>query len=516
MLCSRCTQENRPEARFCRACGSPLPRLCAACGAEAPADGAYCDRCGAALSSEPAAPASYTPKHLADRILRSRATIEGERKHVTVLFADVVGFTSIAEQIDPEEAHALMDRCFDVILGEVHRLEGTVNQFTGDGAMALFGAPVALEDAPRRAVAAALGIQRALGALRDEILAQRGIDFRLRIGINTGLVVVGRIGNDLRMDYTAVGDTTNLAARLQTLAPPGAILISESTDRLVRGYFETVPVGPLDVKGKATPVRAFQVMAELPARGRIDAVADLGLTPLIGRRRELDLLREAFGGARDGHGRVVFLVGDAGLGKSRLLFEFRRSLADEPHLWIEGRCASYGTATAFLPIVDALRRWAGIEDRDDEQGALAKLDARVSGLGGDLAWTLPFLRLLLSLPAGDDAVAGLDAAVRRSETFRALKALTLQAALVAPVVVVIEDLHWIDPASEEYLGFLADAVAATHAILVCSHRPGYRHPFGDRSYHARIALADALRRGDGDDDRHAPRGGGAPGRPATS
>jgi class 3 adenylate cyclase/tetratricopeptide (TPR) repeat protein len=455
-----------------------------------PSDAAFCDRCGAALGTAgpERAPATYTPKHLAERILQVRADLEGERKHVTALFADVVGFTSIAERTDPEDVHGIIDRCFDLILEQVHRYEGTVNQFTGDGAMALFGAPVALEDAPRRAVMAALGIQRALGTLREELLASRALDVRMRIGVNSGLVVVGRIGNDLRMEYTAVGDTINLAARLQTAAAPGSILVSEATHRLVAAFFETRDLGRLELKGKAEPVHAFEVVGERPVHGRIDALADLGLTPFVGRARELDALREAFESARAGRGQVVFLVGEAGLGKSRLLFEFRRQLAGEPHLWVEGRCASFGTATAFLPIVDALRRYYAIDDQDDEPSACAKVERGVAALGGDLAWTLPYVRQLLALPHGDESVAALDAATRRSETFRALQAITLQAAEVYPLVLVIEDLHWIDPASEEYLTFLADALPGIRALLVCSHRPGYRHPFGDRSYHARIAL----------------------------
>jgi class 3 adenylate cyclase/tetratricopeptide (TPR) repeat protein len=414
--------------------------------------------------------------------------MEGERKHVTVLFADVAGSTALAERIDPEEMHALMDGCFDILLAEVHRYEGTVNQFTGDGVMALFGAPLALEDAPRRAVMAALGIQRALEGFRQELLARRGIDFRMRIGVHSGLVVVGRIGSDLRMDYTAVGDTTNLAARLQTLARPGSILVSETTHRLVAGYFATESVGPLRVKGKAEPVRAFTVLAEGPARGRVDALAEKGLTPLAGRERELAMLGEAFASARDGRGQVVFLVGEAGIGKSRLLFEFRRRLDGESHDWVEGRCASYGRTTAFLPIIDGLRRSFAIDDGDDEPSALAKIDGAVAALEGDLGWTVPFLRQLLSLPAGDESVVALDAATRRSETFRALRAVTLQAAARRPLVFVIEDLHWIDPASEEYLAFLAHVVPATRLLLALSHRPGYRHPFDDRSYHVRLTL----------------------------
>ncbi|HME73280.1 MAG TPA: AAA family ATPase [Myxococcota bacterium] len=407
---------------------------------------------------------------------------------MAVLFADVIGFTPISERTDPEQMHAIMDRFFDVLLAEVHRFEGTVNQFTGDGIMALFGAPLALEDAPRCAVMAALAMQQGVERLRQELLASTGLDFRMRVGVHTGLVVVGKVGNDLRMDYTAVGDTTNLAARLQALTPAGSILISEATHRLVAGYFDARDCGELAVKGRSAPVRAFEVLADRAERRRIDVLADVGLTPLAGRERELAALREAFEAASAGQGQVVFLVGDAGIGKSRLLFEFRRGLENQPHLWFEGRCASYGKATAFLPIIDGLRRYFRIDDRDDEAAAVRKIEEGVGALGGNLAWTLPFVRQLLSLPMGDEAVEALDAASRRAQTFGALKAITLQAAQLRPLVLVIEDLHWIDPASEEFLAFLGDAMPATFALLVCSHRPGYRHPFGDRSYHVRVTL----------------------------
>ncbi|MFI5215618.1 MAG: ATP-binding protein [Candidatus Limnocylindria bacterium] len=498
MRCGACQRENRLGARFCRGCGAALPNPCPDCGAPAEPGSAFCDRCGARLAPAGAAPrelagraagpAAYTPRHLAERILSTRAALEGERKHVTVLFADLVGSTEIAGRLGVDEMHALMDRCFALLLDEVHRYEGTVNQFTGDGIMAIFGAPVALEDAPRRAVLAALGIQRALAPLREELAAARDVDFQMRIGIHSGMVVVGSIGNDLRMDYTAVGDTTNLAARLQAAAPAGAVLVSEATARLIAGYFETRDLGPQLLKGVSRARRAFQVLGEKEGAGRLAALADSGLTPLAGRERELAQLAEAFASARDGHGRLVFLVGEAGIGKSRLLFEFRRRLGAQAHLYAEGRCASYGMHTAFLPIVDAIRRYYAIEDRDDEAVAIQKIAAGVSALGEGFGWTLPFMRSLLSLPPGDEAVLALDAATRRSETFRALKALTLAAAAREPLVFVIEDLHWIDPESEECLAFLSEAVAGARILLVCSHRPGYRHPFGDRSYHQRVTI----------------------------
>jgi class 3 adenylate cyclase/tetratricopeptide (TPR) repeat protein len=405
---------------------------------------------------------------------------------VTVLFADLAGSTAIAERLGPDEFHLAMDRCFALLLDEVHRYEGTVNQFTGDGIMAIFGAPLALEDAPRRAVLAALGMQRALAGLREELAAAHGIDLRMRIGIHSGLVVVGRIGNDLRMDYTAVGDTTHLASRLQSAAAPGSVLVSETTARGVERFFALRDVGPLELKGVSRARRVFEV--EGVREDESAARPELALTPLAGRERELALLREAFESARQGRGRVVLLVGEAGLGKSRLLYEFRRRLGGEPHLFGEGRCASFGSNTAFLPIVDALRRLFEIDDRDDEATAIAKIEAWIVPAGDELAWTLPFLRALLSLPAGDESVEALDPATRRSETFRALKALVLTASARRPFVIAIEDLHWIDPASEECVAFLAESVAAARVLMICSYRPGTRLPFGDRSYHVRVSL----------------------------
>ncbi|MFI5314976.1 MAG: ATP-binding protein [Myxococcota bacterium] len=488
MTCASCGNQSRAQARFCEACGAALARSCSRCGAELRAGARFCDACGERAEERAPEPQSYTPPHLVQRILTQRGALEGERKNVAVLFTDVAGFTSLSERADPEQMHAAMDRILELLLAQVHRFEGTVNQFLGDGIMALFGAPLALEDAPRRAVMAALGMQQEIERLRREIHAESGLEFRMRVGIHSGLVVVGKIGNDLRMDYTAVGDTTNLASRLQTLAPADGILISETVHRLVSGFFDTREFGTVAVKGRSAPVRAFEVLADRAERRRIDVLSDRGLTPFAGREGELRQLADAYASAAGGSGQVVFLVGDAGIGKSRLLLEFRRSLGDAPHLWVEGRCASFGRNSAYLPLADALRRFLAIGDRDDEASALAKIDAGVTALGGELAWTLPFVRQLLSLPPGDDEVTRLDAGSRRAQTFAALKAITLQAAQRQPLVVVVEDLHWIDPASEEYLAFLGDAVPATRALLICSHRPGYRHPFGDRSYHVRIAV----------------------------
>jgi predicted ATPase/class 3 adenylate cyclase len=477
-------------------CGAPLEAVCRRCGAELPTGARFCPQCAhpaeASAAQEPEEaspePRSYTPKHLAERILTNRSVLEGERKHVTVLFADLRDSTPLAERVGAEEMHALMDRAFGLMLEEVHRYEGTVNQFLGDGILALFGAPIALEDAPRRAVLAALGIQRHLSMLDEEVQARHGVEFKMRIGIHTGPVVVGRIGDDLRMDYSAVGDTTNLAARLQARANPGEVLISDAARRLVAGFFELEDQGEQAIKGRSKPVRAYRVVAERAVSGRIDAVTASGLTPLVGRQQELSALRAAFEAARAGRGQACFLVGEAGLGKSRLLHEFRRELRDEPHTWFEGRCASYGSTTAFQSIIDGLQRSFGIDDRDDDDGALAKLERAVRGASEDLAWTLPFLQKLLSLPVADPAVEELDAITRRSETIRALHALLLRGTERQPLVFVIEDLHWIDAATQEFLEFLIDSIPATRACLLLTHRPGYQHPFGDRSYHVRVAL----------------------------
>jgi class 3 adenylate cyclase len=263
MRCPSCAVENPEGMKFCGRCGIKLSPHCPQCGFENPAGFAFCGQCGTPLIGQPLAsgppsvaprphtPQAYTPKHLAEKILTSRAALEGERKQVTVLFADVAGFTTLAERLDPEVVHVIMDGCFARITAEVHRFEGTINQYTGDGVMALFGAPIAHEDSPGRAVHAALGIQRAIRDLAQTLQAERGLSLQMRMGLNTGFVVVGMIGDDLRMDYTAVGDTTNLAARLQQMAPPGSVVISAATHQQIAGFFETRDLGEVPVKGRA-------------------------------------------------------------------------------------------------------------------------------------------------------------------------------------------------------------------------------------------------------------------------
>src|SRR6185503_16216276 len=338
--------------KFCGECGAPL-------GGTAPPPAVPIE---ASRIDRFASPDSYTPKHLADKILTSRAALEGERKIVTVMFADVSGFTSMSERLDPEDVHTIMDRAFDVILAAVHRYEGTINQFLGDGVMALFGAPIAHEDHAHRALSAALDIQKELIPLAEDVRRLHGIEFRMRMGLNTGLVVVGAIGTDLRMDYTAVGDTTNLAARLMALAAPGQIVVSQRTRHVRDRSFTFDDLGTHTVKGKNEPVHAYALTAAIPRHTRLEVSTERSLTPLVGRDAELGCLVDAYQRTTDGGGSIVFLVGDPGAGKSRLLYEFLRGLDDSMMLELETICVSYGRAIPYRPVLELLRRYLGLTE----------------------------------------------------------------------------------------------------------------------------------------------------------
>ncbi len=505
MRCAGCGHENPGAAKFCAECGARLALLCPQCRAELPAGAKFCIECGHKLTGADAAPApasarpsaganvqsrpaSYTPKHLAEKILTSRSALEGERRQVTVLFSDVAGFTPLAEKLDPEDVHRIMDRCFELITAEIHRFEGTVNQYTGDGVMALFGAPIAHEDGPRRAVHAALGIQRALRDYGKELQVQGGPALQMRVGINTGPVVVGRIGDDLRMDYTAVGDTTNLAARMQQMARPGSVVLSDATHRLISAFFETLDLGEVPVKGHA-PVRAWEALRPRLRRSRFDAAVERGLTALVGRRHEVETLMERFVEVKAGRGQAVFIVGDAGIGKSRLLLEFRRRLAErgEPVTWLEGQCISFGQAIPFLPLLDQLRENFGIEEFDGEPEIIAKVEHAMRRMG-QLEPYIPFVRYLLSVDPGDPAVAAIDAPARRKSVLEAMRALALRGAAIRPIVFVFEDVHWIDASTEEHLNALMGSVAGVPIMILMTYRVGYNPPFGSRSFYTTLSL----------------------------
>src|SRR6516165_4462113 len=350
MKCPKCRHENEEGAKFCEECAAPLRRACAKCGRPLSPTAKFCPGCAhpAALSPESLAtiarlssPESYTPKHLAEKILTSRTALEGERKQVTVLFADLKGSMELLADRDPEEARMLLDPVLAHMMEAVHRYEGTVNQVMGDGIMALFGAPVAHEDHAVRACYAALRVQESVKKYAEEVRRSHAVAVKIRVGVNSGEVVVRTIGSDLRMDYTAVGQTTHLAARMEQLADPGAIVMTPDTLAQVEGYVEVQSLGPVRVKGLADAVEVFEVTSAGPARTRLQVAARRGLTRFGGRDTELGLLRRAQHLAGTGHGQIAAIIGEAGVGKSRLIYEFTHSHRLQNWLVLEGASVLY-------------------------------------------------------------------------------------------------------------------------------------------------------------------------------
>ena len=378
MRCLRCQQENPPGSNFCLGCGSRLGDTCRLCGAVLVAAARFCIKCGIALEGQASdspfpSPASYTPQHLAERSLTSKTALEGERKHVTVLFADLKGSTELAEQVNPEEWHRILDRFFEILTAGVHRFEGTVNQYTGDGIMALFGAPIAHEDHAQRACYAALHLREGLRRYTDELRLSRGLNFGVRVGMNSGEVVVGKIGDDLRMDYTAQGQTVNLAARMEHIAAPDHIYLTDRTARQVEGYFRLRDVGPLGIKGVREAVRVWDLEDVGPLRTRLDAARSRGFSKFVGRERELAALEDAFDQAASGHGQVVGVVAAAGTGKSRLCTEFVARCRARGIQIADAQCPTIGKSVPFLPLLELLRDLFGITDSDSPGEARGKI-----------------------------------------------------------------------------------------------------------------------------------------------
>ena len=495
MNCPSCAHQNTADAAFCNKCGVRLEIVCADCQRSNRADSSFCAGCGRRLTAgtavaAPPNPLVYTPKHLAEKILRDRAALEGERRTVTVLFCDAMGFTPLSERIDAEEVYGLMQGCLARMMDAVHHYEGTITNFTGDGVMALFGAPIAHEDAARRAVASALEMQTSLADYSEEVNKRHPIDCRFRVGLNTGPVVVGKISDNLDMDYTALGDTVNLASRMEELAEPGSVYLSEDTYRQAGDYFDCEPLGALVVKGKSAPVVAYRAVREKAAvRTRLQAQAERGLTPFVGRAQELSVLRGPFDQAKLGRGQVVFVTGEAGLGKSRLLFEFRRALLDEPLTWLEGHCISYGKRIPFLPISDLIKRNFGVEESDNEEQIIARVDAGTHGWDEAMRNTVPYLKYLLSVDPGDEAVSSMDPMERRAGILDALRALLTEESRECLLVIVIEDLHWVDEKSQEAIAAMVDAIQSLPVLMFLTYRTGYAHSLGDRTYYSRVSLS---------------------------
>ncbi|HKY74497.1 MAG TPA: adenylate/guanylate cyclase domain-containing protein, partial [Acidimicrobiia bacterium] len=449
---------------------------CPQCGRANRRDARFCDGCGRKLNG--AAEEAVTPDHLAEKIRRQRPS-EGERRIVTVLFVDTVGSTPLAEKLGEETMYSLMREALARMSDAVHHYEGYVATFTGDGLMALFGAPIAHEDSARRAVSAALRMQASLEEYGAEIERRHGVGCRFRVGLNTGPVVVGTVAEDLRMDFTAIGDTVNLAARMEQTAEPGTVLISEPTHRVVADFFDCDALGELALKGKAEPTPAWRVTREKGMRTRFQAAAERGLSPLVGRDRELSLLTDHADRAAGGEGQVVFIAGEAGIGKSRLLLELRRHLGAESFRWLEGRCASYGRNFPYLPVVDLLKAVFGVEEEDDEGRIITRVDETVTRWDEQAQKRSPYLKFLLSVDPGDEAVAAMDPVERHLDTLDALGDLLVEQGRRRPLAVVVEDLHWADQMSIEALTRLRSVVPALPVLLLLTHRLDYQAPPGE-------------------------------------
>jgi len=436
-------------------------------------------------------PESYTPKHLAEKILTSKSALEGERKHVTVLFADLKGSMELLADRDPEEARKILDPVLEHMMEAVHRYEGTVNQVMGDGIMALFGAPIAHEDHAVRACYSALRMQDSVKRHAEVVQRATGVPIQIRVGLNSGEVVVRSVGSDLHMDYTAVGQTVHLAARMEQTAMAGSILLSADTLRLAEGFVEVKPLGPVNVKGLSEPIEVYEVKGAGPARTRLQAATRRGLTRFVGRDVELEQLRRAQKLAGSGHGQVAAIVGEAGVGKSRLLYEFTHSHRMQGWLVLESASVSYGKATSYFPVIDLLKGYFKIQDRDDLREIREKVTGKLLTLDRALEPTLPALLALLDVPVEDSAWQALDPGQRRLRTLDAVKRLLLREAREQPLLVIFEDLHWIDGETQALLDSLVESLASARLLLLVNYRPEYQHAWTSKTAYSQMRL-DAL------------------------
>jgi class 3 adenylate cyclase/tetratricopeptide (TPR) repeat protein len=441
-----------------------------------------------AASTQDHAPLAYTPAYLAEKILTSKNALEGERKQVTVLFADLKGSTELIRDLDPEQARAILDPALHAMMEAVHRYEGTVNQVLGDGIMALFGAPLAHEDHAARACYAALAMQDALRRYAEEVRRTHGLTVQMRVGLNSGEVVVRAIGNDLHMDYSAVGQTTHLAARMEQLATPGSILLTATTLRLVEGMVQVHPLGPVPVKGVDEPVEVFALLGASAIRRRLQAAVARGLSRFVGRQTELAALHQALEQAGAGHGQVVALLGEAGVGKSRLVYEVVHSHRTQGWLVLESASVSYGKATPYFPVRDLLKRYVQVEERDDTRTIRARVTGQVLTLDTALQETIPALLALLDALPEDSPFRTLDPPQRRRHTLDGLKRVLLRESQVQPLLLVFEDLHWIDTETQALLDGLVESLPTARVLLLVNYRPEYQHGWGSKTYYTQLRL----------------------------
>jgi class 3 adenylate cyclase/tetratricopeptide (TPR) repeat protein len=500
MRCSACSTENPPQAKFCLECGAPQARSCASCGAELPGTARFCMECGQPVAGvAPAAvptaappvmvsPQAYTPKHLAEKILASRAGLEGERKQVTVLFADVVGSTELIQGRDAEEAQQLLDGVVKLMMDAVHRYEGTVSRLMGDGLMALFGAPLAHEDHAVRACYAALAMQAAVRQHTEELRRLHGITLTIRAGLSAGEVVVRTIRDDLHMDYTAMGQTVHLASRIEQLAEPGSSTLTAETLALVEGYVQVRSLGPVPVKGLPEPIEIYKLLGAGQARTRLQAAAMRGLTRFVGRDVEMGSLYAALARAEAGQGQVAALVGEPGVGKSRLVWEVTHSHRIQDWLVLESGSVSHGKATPWLPVIDLLKTYCRIEPRDDVRAVREKVIGKLLALDEELRDLAPALLALLDQPVDDPSWVTLDASQRRRRTLDGIKRLLLRESQVQPLLLVFEDLHWLDSETQALLDSLVDGLPAARVLLLMNYRPEYRHEWGSKTYYSQVRV----------------------------
>ncbi len=498
MKCASCQHENESADKFCSECGSPLVGKCASCGAALKAGAKFCSECSS--STEPTPPrstnepptrrvADYTPKHLADKILQSKSALEGERKQVTVLFADIQGSMQLATQLDPEQWHQLLERYFAILAAAVHRFEGTVNQYTGDGIMALFGAPIAHEDHAQRACYAALQGRDHLRAFADDLRVTQGLNFCFRIGLNSGDVVVGKIGDDLRMDYTAQGATVGIAQRIEQLAAPGHVYLSGATERLVAGYFRLRVMGKADLKGLAEALPLFELEATGSARTRLDVAMTRGLSRFVGRTTEMQTLEAALAHAERGHGQVIGIVGEPGLGKSRLCFEFIEHCRRKKVPVFEAHCPAHGKNIPYLPILELFRNYFEIKTDDDAPQSRKKIAGTLILLDPTLSESLPVLFEFMGVGDASHPAPRIDAEAKQRQLYELLhRVVRAQDAQGQVSVTMIDDLHWVDAGSDGFVNQLVSAVAGKRSLIVLNFRPEYIAAFANRPHYQQLPL----------------------------
>ncbi|MEJ2098585.1 MAG: adenylate/guanylate cyclase domain-containing protein, partial [Desulfobacterales bacterium] len=503
MQCPECQFDNADGMNFCGKCGTKLEKLCPNCKFGNPSEYEFCGKCGYKLSI-PAEISTkelsfdekltkiqkYLPKGLTEKIISQRDRIEGERKQVTVMFCDMEGFTRLSEKLGPEDAYTIMDKVYEILIHKVHDYEGTVNEMTGDGIMALFGAPITLEDAPQRAIRSSLVIHREVAKFNDKLRhGKKDIPpIRMRIGIHTGSVVVGTLGNDLRVEFKAVGDTVNIASRMEQLAEPGTTYITGDTFKLTEGFFRFEALGQRQIKGKEAPVAIYRAIAPSTRRTRFDVSAERGLTPFVGRERELELLLEGFERAKTGRGQAFSIVSEAGVGKSRLLYEFRKAIINEDATFLEGKCLSYSRNIAYHPVIDILKSNFDIRETDGDSEITEKIKKGLTVLGTDQASTLPYLLELLSVKESGIDQIRMSPEAKKDRIIDAMTRIALMGSEIRPLIMAFEDLHWIDKSSEESLKYWLDRITGARVFLIFTYRPEFVHSWSGRSYLSQVTL----------------------------